>query len=79
MKGLLIHLGLAIGGLLWAYQAWMGDDETVSEDAVTILNCDDGALESVVYTTEAREVHVARRSGDGESRWWVTSEQRQES
>lgn len=79
MKGLMIHLVLAVGGLIWAYQAWTGDGEAVSEDAVTMLSCDEGALESVVYATEAREVHVSRRSGEGEPRWWITSEQRMES
>lgn len=73
MKAVWIHLALALGGLVWAYQTWTAEDETSREEEVTVFDCVPSALGGVIYTSENREVDVARRDLGGQARWWISS------
>ncbi len=70
--GIAAHAILAIGGLVMAYLVWTDDAPDVSEDEVTVLECDADAITRVELRSEEKDVTLELR-GQGEERTaWFT-------
>lgn len=76
MKGAIVHGGLLVAMLLFAYQSWTREapdprKKKVVVGDVVLWNAKPEALQSVVYETPERTVKIERR-GDGAGYFWGT-------
>lgn len=74
MKGMAIHLVLAIVGLSLAYRAWTLKDEaeeTGSAESVMLAECGVDALESVTFSEANRTIKLSKKRDGGAPYYWI--------